>query len=308
MWMLPSPDTLRVRLDVAYDGAGFAGWARQPRQRTVQGVLEHALTTVLRLAEPARLTVAGRTDAGVHARGQVAHLDITRAAWLAVVGRSDREPGEALVQRLSGVLAREADGGGPRGTSDVVVHRASVVSPDFDARFAALWRRYSYRVVDADGIRDPLRRGHELWHRAPLDAEAMDMAAAALCGEHDFLAYCKPREGATTIRTLQHFGWRRLPTTDGGGLVADVRADAFCHSMVRSLVGACLAVGEGKRDVAWPAQKLAAQRRDSAVQVAPAHGLRLEEVDYPPVEQLAQRVEVARNVRGPLSRGCRPRR
>lgn len=294
--MPASPDTVRLRLDIAYDGAGFAGWARQPRQRTVQGVLEEALTTVLRLAEPVRLTVAGRTDSGVHARGQVAHLDVPPSAWAAVVGRSDLEPADALVRRLAGVLARAADG--PRGTSDVVVHRAGVVSPDFDARFAALWRRYSYRVIDTTGPHDPWRRGHELWHRAPLDAEAMDVAAGALCGEHDFLAYCKPREGATTIRTLQHFAWHRLPPAAGGGLVADVRADAFCHSMVRSLVGACLAVGEGRRDVAWPSRKLAAQQRDPAVQVAPAHGLTLEDVGYPPVTELAQRAAAARNVRG----------
>ncbi|HLS49303.1 MAG TPA: tRNA pseudouridine synthase A, partial [Actinomycetaceae bacterium] len=170
---------------------------------------------------------------------------------------------------------------------------------DFDARFAASWRRYTYRVADARAERNPLRRTHVLWHRAALDEQAMNVAAEALCGEHDFLAYCKPREGATTIRTLQHFAWRRSPE-EGGVLVAQVRADAFCHAMVRSLVGACLAVGQGQRDVGWPSTVLAARRRDSAVQVAPAHGLTLEEVGYPPAEQLAQRVAAARNMRGPL--------
>ncbi|WP_324649621.1 tRNA pseudouridine synthase A [Georgenia sp. H159] len=288
----PADDLVRVRLDLRYDGTGFAGWASQPGLRTVQGTLEAALATVLRLPGAARLTVAGRTDAGVHARGQVAHVDVPRAAWDAVPGRSDRSPGEALVSRLAGVLGRDAR---PRGAGDVVVVRAGLAPPGFDARFSAVWRRYVYRVADTAAARDPLRRHDVLWHGRPLDVGAMDVAAGLLVGEQDFAAYCKPREGATTIRTLQAMRWER--EGDDGLVVATVRADAFCHSMVRALVGAGLAVGEGRRPLDWPAAVLAARRRDPAVTVAPAHGLTLEEVGYPPEEALAARAAEARAVR-----------
>ncbi|MFC7406562.1 tRNA pseudouridine(38-40) synthase TruA [Georgenia alba] len=292
-----APDeSVRVRLDLSYDGTDFSGWAAQPGLRTVQGVLEDALTTVLRLPQPARLTVAGRTDAGVHARGQVAHLDVPRAAWDAVVGRSDRRPAEALVSRLAGVLGREQE---PRGAADVVVRRATEVPPAFDARFSALWRRYVYRVSDRPEATDPLRRREVVRHHRELDVAAMEEATWGLLGEHDFAAYCKPREGATTIRELLEFQWRRIPpfAPDAGLVAAEVRADAFCHSMVRALVGACLAVGEGRRGPDWPAEVLAAAVRDPAVTVAPAHGLTLEEVSYPPLEDLAARARAARRVR-----------
>lgn len=276
-------DVVRVRLDLAYDGTRFSGWAVQPGLRTVQGVLADALATVLRLADPVRLTVAGRTDAGVHARGQVAHVDVPREAWAAVPGRSDREPGQALVDRLAGVLE-----------PDVVVHRAALAPEGFDARFSAIWRRYAYRIVDDVGVRDPLTRGWALWNRRSLDVAAMDSAAQGLLGEHDFAAYCRPREGATTIRTLLDFGWERRVD---GLIEARVRADAFCHSMVRSLVGAHLAVGEGRREPSWPAQVLRAGLRDGAVGVAPAHPLVLEEVGYPAERDLAARALRARAVR-----------
>ena len=313
---------VRVRLDLSYDGTEFAGWARQPGLRTVQGELEAALATVLRLEDDAapELTVAGRTDAGVHARGQVAHLDVPAAVWDAVPGRGEASPEVSLVRRLHGVLGRRygmrslppAAAGDPRfsrrteprGSGDLVVHAARVVLPAFDARFAALRRRYTYRVADAPQLRDPLRRRDVLWHHRELDAAAMSAAAELLLGEHDFAAYCKPREGATTIRELQVLTWRRAVAgrvQDAGEapglLVADVRADAFCHSMVRALVGACLAVGEGRQDTAWPARVLAAGRRDPAVTVAPAHGLTLEEVVYPADEDLAARVDATRRRR-----------
>lgn len=279
---------VRLRLDLAYDGTAFAGWARQPALRSVQGVLEEALATVLRSTHrgdvPPRVTVAGRTDAGVHARGQVAHVDVTREALLAAPGRSDREPTDALVTRLAGVLP-----------PDVVVHRVSYAADGFDARFAALRRRYAYRVCDDPERRDPLTRGHVLWHRHPLDVTAMDAAARALLGRHDFASFCKQREGATTIRTLEEFGWERpAEGPDAGLVVAHVQADAFCHSMVRALVGASLAVGEGRRPVGWLAQVLAGGRRDPAGAVAAAHGLTLEEVSYPPDDELAARAEQTR--------------
>jgi tRNA pseudouridine38-40 synthase len=274
---------VRIRLDLAYDGSGFAGWASQPGLRTVQGDLQAALAVVLRLPDQPRLVVAGRTDAGVHARGQVAHVDLPVEAWSAVPGRSAREPGRALVDRLSAVLG-----------ADVVVHRAAPAPAEFDARFAALWRRYAYRIADDVTQRDPLHRTDILWHRRALDVAAMAAAADRLLGEHDFAAFCRPRDGATTIRELQSFSWGRTPA---GTTVAAVRADAFCHSMVRALVGACLAVGEGRRPVEWPAQVLAGGRRDPAVAVAPACGLTLEEVAYPADHELAARVAAARRVR-----------
>ncbi|SDF83769.1 tRNA pseudouridine38-40 synthase [Cellulosimicrobium cellulans] len=279
-------DVVRVRLDLAYQGTAFAGWARQPTLRTVQGTIEEGLATILRGAAP-RLTVAGRTDAGVHARGQVAHVDLARAQWEALPGRSDRAPGDALVARLGGVLP-----------GDVVVHRATRAPAGFDARFSALHRAYTYRVADDPAQRDPLRREWVLWNRRPLDVAAMDAAVRPLLGVRDFAAFCKPRPGATTIRELQHLSWSR-PTDgpDAGLVVAHVRADAFCHNMVRALVGASLAVGEGRRGVGWPAELLASRRRDAGAGVVPAHGLVLEEVTYPPDAELAARADRIRAVR-----------
>ncbi|OLT49483.1 tRNA pseudouridine(38-40) synthase TruA [Cellulosimicrobium sp. CUA-896] len=275
-----------MRLDLAYEGTAFAGWARQPGLRTVQGAVEDGLATLLR-GDPPRLTVAGRTDAGVHARGQVAHLDLTSAQWDALPGRSDRSPGDALVARLAGVLP-----------PDVVVRRATAAPEGFDARFSALRRAYTYRVADDPLLRDPLRRGWTLWNRRPLDVAAMDEAVRPLLGVRDFAAFCKPRPGATTIRELQHLSWSRpVDGPDAGLVVAHVRADAFCHNMVRALVGASLAVGEGRRDVTWPAALLASRRRDGGAGVVPAHGLVLEEVTYPPDAQLAERAERVRAVR-----------
>ena len=279
--------TIRVRLDLSYDGTGFSGWASQPGLRTVQGTLAAALGTVLRIADPA-LVVAGRTDAGVHARGQVAHLDVTSETWHAARGRLTGEPGDVVVHRLSGVLP-----------PDVVVHRAIEVPAVFDARFSALSRRYAYRLADDPVGVDPLRRSHVVRHRTPLDAAAMDRAAAGLLGERDFAAYCKPRPGATTIRTLQVLGVERPAAgADAGLVVIAVQADAFCHTMVRSLVGALLVVGSGGKPESWPGELLVGGTRGSVV--APAHGLVLEAVCYPPDEDLAARAKVTRARRVPL--------
>src|SRR5690606_11205802 len=164
----------------------------------------------------------------------------------------------------------------------------------FDARFSAIWRRYAYRVTAPPGGVDPLLRGHVLWHDWPLDVDAMNEAARGLLGEHDFAAYCKRREGATTIRTLQDL---RLERGEDGIITATVRADAFCHNMVRSLIGALLFVGDGHRPWDWPAKVPAAGVRDSAVHVVRPHGLTLEEVGYPADDQLAARSAQARNKR-----------
>ena len=258
---------MRLRIDLAYDGGDFHGWATQPGLRTVQGELESALRTVLRLPEVATVC-AGRTDTGVHARGQVVHLDVDDLA--------DSEL-PVLARRLNGVLE-----------PDVRVRRVVAAPDGFDARFSPLWRRYAYRVCD--GVPDPLTRGHVLSWPRQLDVGTMSDASRELLGLRDFAAYCKRREGATTVRTLVDLSWSRA----GDVVTGVVRADAFCHHMVRSLVGALLTVGEGRRPVAWPAEVLAAGVRDPAVAVVPAHGLTLEEVGYPPDTELAARADESR--------------
>jgi tRNA pseudouridine38-40 synthase len=256
---------VRIRLDIAYDGTEFAGWARQPGQRTVQGVLEGALCTLLRLPE-VQLTVAGRTDAGVHAVGQVAHCDAPAVP-------------DDLLHRLGRVLPH-----------DVRVRAVTAVPPEFDARFSALQRHYEYRIGDAAWGVDPLRSRYVLAWPRPLDVATMAAAAAGLLGLHDFAAFCRRREGATTVRTLRRLDVARV----GAEIVCTVVADAFCHSMVRSLVGALLAVGEGRRPVEWPATLLQRDRRADEVPVAPAHGLTLVAVDYPAHDELAARAELTR--------------
>jgi tRNA pseudouridine38-40 synthase len=267
-------EACRVRIDLSYDGGGFSGWARQPGQRTVQQVLEDALTRVLRVG-PVQLTVAGRTDAGVHARGQVAHADLPAMAWL--------EAAPALLRRLAGLLP-----------PDVRVRRVAPAPDGFDARFSALSRCYSYRVCDDVTGPDPLRRHDTLWYRHGVDVGAINEAAGLLLGEHDFAAFCRRREGATTVRELLSLSWARPEPTVAE---ATVVADAFCHSMVRALVGALLKVGEGARPPSWPAQVLTGRVRDPAVPVVPPHVLCLEEVRYPPPGQLAQRALATRRVR-----------
>jgi tRNA pseudouridine38-40 synthase len=279
---------VRLRLDLAYDGTDFHGWAAQPGLRTVQGLLEGALARVLR-AEAVPVTCAGRTDAGVHARGQVVHLDVDPETLVAAAGRSPTPPVDALVRRLNGVLP-----------GDVRVHGAREAPEGFDARFSAVWRRYAYRIADAPELVDPLARRSVLGWPRRLDVDAMNAAAAGLLGEHDFAAFCKRREGATTVRTLLDLRWDR----DGAGrAVATVRADAFCHHMVRALVGAMIAVGEDRRPSGWTAEVLAAGVRDAGVTVVQAHGLTLEEVGYPDDADLAAQALAARRLRSPVGAG-----
>ena len=279
--MAAEPRTVRLRIDLSYDGSGFSGWAAQPGRRTVEEVLAAALGRVLRLPCPPGLTVAGRTDAGVHARGQVAHADVPADGW-----PPGAYPGPPAA-RLAGVLP-----------ADVRVHAVGVAPEGFDARFSALWRRYSYRVCDDPARADPLRRHETLWSFRRLDEAAMNEAARSCLGEHDFAAFCRRRPGATTIRTLRRLEWHR----DAHGIaVATVVADAFCHHMVRSLAGALLAVGEGRRPPGWLAAVLAAAVRDPAVRVLPPHGLCLEEVGYPPPADLAARAADTRRLRAATS-------
>ncbi|GEL22745.1 tRNA pseudouridine synthase A [Pseudonocardia sulfidoxydans NBRC 16205] len=260
----------RYRLDISYDGTDFSGWAPQPSRRTVHGEISGALQRLLRA--PVALTVAGRTDAGVHASGQVAHVDLAL----------DVEP-DRLVRRLARLLP-----------PDVRVREVTVVPPEFDARFSALRRHYVYRVTTSPWGADPLRARDTLAWPHPIDLDAVVRASAGLLGEHDFAAFCRRREGATTIRELLRFEW----SVDADGVFrAALSADAFCHSMVRSLVGAMLDVGRGRRSPDWPAGLLDRTERVSDVAVAPAHGLTLVRVDYPADDELAARAAVTRNVR-----------
>lgn len=274
---------IRLRLDIAYDGTEFTGWAVQEGHRTVAGVLDEAFSTVFRT--PLRLFAAGRTDSGVHASGQVAHVDVP----LGALGHADprqARPGDPefrpLVRRLAKFLPE-----------DVRVRGISRAQKGFDARFSALRRHYAYRLALAPWGAEPQQaRFVTPWPR-PLDIDAMTTASRILLGLHDFAAFCRPRPGATTIRDLQRLDWVR----EGDLLTAYVSADAFCWSMVRSLVGALLAVGSGRHEPDWCATLLAAKGRSSDFAAAPARGLTLIGVDYPPDEQLESRVAVTRDVR-----------
>ncbi|GAA1753020.1 tRNA pseudouridine(38-40) synthase TruA [Aeromicrobium alkaliterrae] len=258
-----------MRIDLAYDGSEFSGWAIQPGLRTVQGELEAALGTILRLPENPSVTCAGRTDAGVHARGQVVHVDL------------DTHPG-VLERRLRRFVP-----------GDIRIKAVTEAHPDFEARFAAVERRYVYRMTDHPAGPDPLARGMIVAHPRPLTVDLMNEAAEHLLGEHDFAAFCKKREGATTIRTLL-----TLRTVRGGETIATtVRADAFCHSMVRSLMGCLVAVGERRFPPEFAAEVLAGRVRDGRVKVMEPHGLVLEEVVYPDDAGLAARVAESRQVR-----------
>jgi tRNA pseudouridine38-40 synthase len=280
---------VRLRLDLAYDGTDFHGWAVQPGLRTVQGLVEEALARVLRV-DTAQVTCAGRTDTGVHARGQVLHVDVDGERFRASTGRTTAAtPADVLLRRLNGVLP-----------PDVRVHRVAESVEGFDARFSALWRRYAYRIADAPRLVDPLLRRTVLVRQQQLDLAAMNLGAQGLVGEHDFAAFCRRREGATTVRTLLELSWHR----DGSGLaVATVRADAFCHHMVRALVGCLVVVGERRRPPGWAADVLRRGVRDPGVTVVRPHGLTLEQVAYPADADLAERARSTR-VRRSLPEIC----
>ncbi|MBN6036358.1 tRNA pseudouridine(38-40) synthase TruA [Amycolatopsis sp. 195334CR] len=278
-------------MEVSYDGTNFSGWAKQPGRRTVQGVLEDTLAKQPPgVAVPRSVVVAGRTDAGVHASAQVLHLDAQPFAGKSMNTRVPvDERGIPDLERMRHRWNRHLP-------ADVRVLAATVAPPGFDARFSAARRHYLYRVSDAPWGVDPLRRYDTLAWGRPLSVDRLNEASAELLGLHDFAAFCKQREGGTTIRELQRLVWRR---TAEYAVEVEVSADAFCHSMVRSLVGALLQVGDGRKDTGWPGQQLESRVRDSAV--APAHGLTLVAVDYPPDAELAQRAEQTRNIRTPDS-------
>ena len=268
--LYPESGFRRLRIDLAYDGSNFAGWAKQPDRRTVQECIEEALAKISRITP--ETIVAGRTDAGVHATGQVIHVDLPESLVL-----------DDLVYKLNRML-----------DEDVRIHHSSIAPEAFHARFSALRRRYRYKILDDNKVLDPLARlDVETWYR-PLDLDVMNKTSALLLGEHDFAAFCKFREGATTTRTLEKYEWKRSAE---GFLVADIVADAFCYSMVRGLIGAVLAIGEGKFDKAWLENYLAGKEREAHVFAAPALGLTLVDVKYPGPDEYAKRIAETLQVR-----------
>lgn len=272
-------DTLRLRLDIAYDGTDFHGWARQKGDlRTVQQTIEDALSLVLRT--DVALTVAGRTDAGVHASGQVAHADIPKDS---LNQRSiEGDPGR-LVRRLAKLLPE-----------DVRVFGVTQAPAGFDARFSALTRTYCYRVTTHPAGAVPTRaRDTAVWPK-PVDLDAVQACADALVGLNNFAAFCRPKEHATTIRDVHSFTWREV---EPQLFEARITADAFCWNMVRALVATCLTVGEGRRAPEWPEELLLLDAREPDVPLAPARGLTLVGVDYPADSDLAARAEATRAMR-----------
>ncbi len=262
--LYPESGFRRLRIDLAYDGTNFSGWAIQPDRRTVQEVVETALSTVAQ--SPAQTIVAGRTDAGVHATGQVIHVDLPETLEL-----------DDLAYKLNRIL-----------DEDVRINKIAIAPTAFHARFSALRRYYEYRILDENKVIQPLARLNTApWYR-PLDVDVMNRASTLLLGTHNYAAFCKYREGATTIRTLESYQWRR---DDQGCLVADVVADAFCYSMVRNLVGAIVCVADGRKDPEWISTLLEDKERVSDSLVFPARGLTLYKVDYPDAAELLERAK-----------------
>ena len=262
--LYPESGFRRLRIDLAYDGTNFSGWAIQPDRRTVQEVVETALSTVAQ--SPAPTIVAGRTDAGVHATGQVIHVDLPETLEL-----------DDLAYKLNRIL-----------DEDVRINKIEIAPTAFHARFSALRRYYEYRILDENKVIQPLARLNTAsWYR-PLDVDVMNRASALLLGTHNYAAFCKYREGATTIRTLETYQWRR---DEAGCLVADVVADAFCYSMVRNLVGAIVCVADGRKDPEWISTLIEDKERVSDSLVFPARGLTLYKVDYPDAAELLERAK-----------------
>jgi tRNA pseudouridine38-40 synthase len=263
--LYPESGFLRLRLDIAYDGTNFSGWAKQPDRRTCQEVIETTISKIARVQ--VETVVAGRTDAGVHATGQVVHVDVPENLDL-----------EDLTYRINRIM-----------DEDLRITKISIAPPAFHARFSALRRSYTYKILDNNQVIPPLIRADIApWYRT-LDLNLLNEASALLLGSNDFAAFCKFREGSTTVRNLEKFSWIR----DGAGLlIADVVADAFCYSMVRNLVGAVVCVADGRFQPDWVLQTLKNRERISDSLVFPARGLTLYKVEYPPDSELLERVKI----------------
>ena len=277
--LFPESGFRRLRIDIAYDGTEFFGWATQPDRRTMQDLVEEAIAQITR--SQVQTIVAGRTDAGVHATGQVIHVDLPDAVFTDGFSYPD------LRYKLNRIL-----------DEDLRVMNISDAPSGFHARFSALRRVYTYKILDNNEVIAPLSRYDVApWYR-PLDVDLMNKASALVLGHHDFAAFCKFKEGGTTIRTLEQYEWRR---DSEGLLIAEVAADAFCYSMVRNLVGAVICVADGRKDPAWIQELLANKERVSDSLVFPARGLSLTRVDYPSNQELLDRAKVTIGKRGDSS-------
>ena len=284
---------MRLRIDCSYDGTDFHGWAKQPGLRTVQGVLEDCLAKIFHTEHfhetAPLLTVAGRTDAGVHARGQVCHVDIQEDVLQRAVGHLDMDPVSALEHRLKFIVPL-----------DISIISLKEAPYGFDARFSALERTYVYRLSDCTHTINPLIRNAVLRIDKPLDIESMQECASSIPGLKDFGSFALPNPNGTTIREVKSAVWRRQEldefpySLESGILTFTITADAFARSMVRSLVGAQLQVGLGKRSVTWFNEKLRNPFREGATGPAQPQGLTLEKVVYPSVNKLASRAEKIR--------------
>lgn len=271
----PASGTIRLRIDLAYDGTEFYGWAKQAGFRTVQAVVERAIQLSFSMPEPPLTICAGRTDAGVHARGQVVHVDVPMDGWEFIRGRN-LYPLRSLCP------------------SEIVIKKVVAAPEGFNARFSALGRRYVYRICDDPSAMDPIRRRDVHYVPSALNVDAMNEAASKLVGLNNFSAFCRHKATATTTRSLEELTWARVSP---GQLELTVVADAFCHSMVRSIVGSLKPVGTGEFDPNWPASFLTSKERGPFT-VAPAHGLTFEEVMYPPDDQLLERSITTQATRG----------
>ena len=272
----PESGFRRLRIDIAYDGTNFYGWGAQPDRRTIQDLVEEAISRISRVDTES--IVAGRTDAGVHATGQVIHVDVPDAIFDGELNYID------FRYKLNRIL-----------DEDVRIMSITDAPSGFHARFSALRRHYVYKLIDNNDVIPPLTRNDVAsWYR-PLDVNHMNEASKLVLGHHDFAAFCKFREGSTTIRSLEKYEWKR---TDDGVLVADIVADAFCYSMVRNLVGAVVCVADGRKEPSWIAELLANKERVSDSLVFPARGLTLYQVDYPHDDQLLERAKITVSKRG----------
>lgn len=258
----PESGFFRVRITLSYDGTNFFGWGKQADRRTVQGELEAALFKLFQ--QQLDTVVAGRTDAGVHASGQVCHVDLPENEYT------------DIAYRLNRIL-----------TDEIRIKSVERTSPDFHARFGALRRHYMYKIKDGNGYIEPTSRlDIAPWYR-DLNVDLMNQAAATLIGEHDFFSYARYRENATTIRELQRFEFER---NEDGLIIARLSADAFLYNMVRSLIGTMVYIGEGRFNTDWAREVLEKRERPSDSVVFPAKGLTFTGVDYPADSELHARI------------------
>ena len=238
----------RLRVDLTYEGTNFSGWAKQPNERTVQEEVEKALSMITQTK--VATIVAGRTDAGVHAKHQVIHTDL---------------PAQTDINNLAFRLNQILD-------ADIRVLTAQWAPDNFHARFTAISRTYQYKIIDGGKVTAPLDRHDSTeWFR-PLDIKLMNSGSELLLGVHDFFAFCKFREGGSTIKNLLKFNWHR---DEKDVVICEISADSFRYNMVRNLVGAAVCVGEGRFKPEWMLDTLMNKERIPDSYVFPAKGLTL---------------------------------